>query len=301
MASKSSGEWNRMRPSPLIFLLAAASHATLLSPTKLIYDRVHCVAHDAVSGNFLFRSNMPLAYNATGVALESDFGYEDLSEAVRDRAAEECGAAVPEEFFLLEVTLNNALDDTQGLVAVRAWHSTTENMGLGRLVEWPIGTAGIIPAARVPAQQRSTYAQNMWEVDQIPQRVQELNSLLAMKEPAWGGGKALVVAVHCSAGCDRTGEMIGAWRLEAYTSGWFESQMSAADMYALDVSECTRAPNYYSTHALEWYCLYLQDQGMQGLGDCLSFATCEPPPKNNCSQTGPAAQQQQRHMQRQRQ
>lgn len=263
----------------LVFLLGPLAHAT-----TLIFDRVHCVMHNEATGNFLFRSNMPLAYNSSGVAKAEDFGYSDLSDAVRERGLEECNATVPDEFSLVEVTLNNALDDTQGLVAIRAWHSTTTNMGLGRLVEWPVGTAGIIPPARVPAALRSKYAASMWEVDQIPQRVAELDALLALEKPAWSGGRPLVIVVHCSAGCDRTGEMIGAWRLSAASSGWYESQMTAARMYELDVSECTRAPNYYSTHALEWYCILLEDQGVEGLGNCTGFAVCDPPPKANCSQ-----------------
>ena len=271
----------------LAVLLLSSRANIALTPTTLIYDRVHCVAHDVSgSGNFLFRSNMPLAYNATGVALPEDFGYADLSDAVRSRAAEECGADIAGDFFLVEVTLNNALDDSQGLVAVRAWHSTPANMAKGRLVEWPIGTAGIVPPVAVPASMRPTVAAGMWEVDQLPARVQQLNELLSLDRPNWAAGLPLVIVVHCSAGCDRTGEMIGAWRLSAYAAGWMDAQLSAADMYALDVSECTRAPNYYSTHALEWYCLWLQeDQGVGGLGDCLGFASCEPPPKANCSQT----------------
>ena len=76
--------------------------------------------------------------------------------------------------------------------------------------------------------------------------------------------------------------MIGAFRMSTVTS----PQITAADMYALDVAECGRPPNYYSTHALEWYCLLLQDQGVQGLGDCLGFATCNPPTKGaDCTPT----------------
>jgi hypothetical protein len=236
------------------------------------YNRFHCVTKNEETGNYLFRSNMPLAVNATGVALAEDFGYEDIKQFVASRGVEECGSA-PDDFYLIEVTLNNALDDTQGLVAVRAWHSWPENMDNGRIVEWPLGVAGIIPPDQVPEDKWANISESMFVVDQLPQRVAALETLLATKAPSWAEGKPLVIMVHCSAGCDRTGEVIGAFRLSHYNN----PQMSAADMYALDVSECTRAPNYYSTHALEWYCILLQSQGVQGLGDCTGFATCNPP------------------------
>ena len=115
-----------------------------------------------------------------------------------------------------------------------------------------------------------------------------LDRLLAA--PAAAAGLPVVVVVHCNAGCDRTGEMIGAWRLHrdhegaaadrtrsgGGGGGGGASATSAAAMYAADIAECGRAPNYYSTHALEWYCLRLQAEGRGGLGDCLGFAKCEP-------------------------
>lgn len=46
--------------------------------------------------------------------------------------------------------------------------------------------------------------------------------------------------------------------------------------YALDVSECGRPPNYFSTSALEWFCLYHeQQQGRDGKVPCTSFAKCK--------------------------
>ncbi len=46
--------------------------------------------------------------------------------------------------------------------------------------------------------------------------------------------------------------------------------------YALDVSECGRAPNYFSTSALEWFCLYRAQNLADNAADpCLSFAKCK--------------------------
>lgn len=248
--------------------------ALLLMPAAnaaIDYSRFHCVAREPTTGNYLFRSNMPLATNATGFAYAADFGYDDIKDFVQQRAPEECGPdPAPDDFFLVEVTLNNALDDTDGLLAVHAWHGWPDNMGRGRLVDWPL-IGALAPAGDVPEDKRGPVSEQLFVVDQIPDRVAALNRLLT-STPAWAEGKPLVVVVHCSAGCDRTGEMIGSWRLTVSESQ--PTQMTAAEAYNLNVAECGRAPNCYSTHALEWYCLLLQDQGVTGLGDCLGFATC---------------------------
>ena len=262
MARRHLGAW----------LLVSCAAATTLDP-----ERFHCVAH-VDGGGFLMRSNMPLRANATGVAAAEQFAYDDVMRLARARARDECGAALADDAYLVEVSLADAFDDANGLLAARAWHADPAHFARGRLAEWPLGVAGLVPAARVDAAARAGVAERMFVVDQLPQRVAMLDALLAAAPPA---GAAVVVLVHCNAGCDRTGEMIGSWRL---ASG---AATSAAEMYALDVAECGRAPNYYSTHALEWYCLRLQAEGREGLGDCLGFATCEP--FGDCVPTNDAA------------
>ena len=50
---------------------------------------------------------------------------------------------------------------------------------------------------------------------------------------------------------------------------------NVTDMYSLDVSECGRPPNYFSTTALEWFCLYYGENFDGPTGSvCSSFATC---------------------------
>ncbi|GMI32538.1 hypothetical protein TrRE_jg6227 [Triparma retinervis] len=85
--------------------------------------------------------------------------------------------------------------------------------------------------------------------------------------------RPIIVLVHCNAGCDRTGEMIGSFRLAN------DPSLSPSEMYALDVDECGRPPNAYSTHALEWFCIYnfySNPASNYEVEDCTAFAKCEP-------------------------
>jgi len=114
-----------MLRNSLVITLAFAAGAS----ATLDYKRFHCVAKDNATGNYMFRSNMPIATNASGVATADDFAYDEIKSYVASRGEEECGSAPPEDFYLVEVTLNNALDDDDGLLAVRAWHG------------WPVNTS----------------------------------------------------------------------------------------------------------------------------------------------------------------
>ena len=202
------------------------------SSTQLDPARFHCVTMDSGTGNFLMRSNMPLAPDSDGIATSKDYGYANITQLAAQRAVEECGAeegTLDKGYTLIEVSVANSFDDSNGLLAVRAWHSDPANFGKGRLVEWPLGTAGIFPASRVTSPLvRREVVQQMWEVDQLPSRVEMLQDMLST---AFGDTPA-VVLVHCNAGCDRTGEMIGAFRLAANTRSGNDaaSPISAAEM-----------------------------------------------------------------------
>eukprot|EP01051_Picozoa_sp_SAG22_P014149 SAG22_NODE_1676_length_3830_cov_3.388100_5_plen_285_part_00 len=116
----------------------------------------------------------------------------------------------------------------------------------------------------------------MWKVDELPKRVAALKQELVTSHRP---GRSTVVLVHCTAGCDRTGEVIGAYRLKhggLGGDGTYVVGGNVTEMYALDMAECGRPPNYWSTTALEWYCFELLYNGGEASGDCTGFATCKP-------------------------
>lgn len=49
--------------------------------------------------------------------------------------------------------------------------------------------------------------------------------------------------------------------------------LNVTGAYALDTADCGRAPDYWATNAIAWYCLTLEMQGGAQLGDCLSLPT----------------------------
>ena len=236
-----------------------------LGSATLDYTRVHLVDHDAATGNLLFRGNMPT--NSSHV-----FIIDTLLSYLKKRAKE---ASVPfpaaGEFLLYDISLNNDFDG-KDFKGERDFWKDPSTKSLGQFINWPLGLAGIVPPKLFPKSKIPTMANgSVWKLDQIPSRVQQIRNWLTT--PLTTPNKKVVVQyVHCTAGCDRTGEVIGSYRMR-YNNN------DVIDMYSKDVAECGRPPNYWSTTALEWFCEYITNNPTFGLGpkvgDCEGFATCK--------------------------
>lgn len=255
--------------SSLLLVAAMALAAAPLSSATLDYTRVHLVDHGPT--NFLFRGNMPT--NDTDKS-HPTFAYDTLLQYFAKRASE-AGVSFPSKVYLVDISLNNAFDGADFAAEQAYWKSAPASVG--KFINWPLGLAGLVPPSAYSTHKRYEMANSsVWKVDHIPERVAQIRQMLM--GAAGPGGVPIAIYVHCTAGCDRTGEVIGAYRLQYQTQ-------NLTEMYALDTSECGRSPNYFSTGALEWYCYYWEDNnGMRDIGDCTGFATCKPFGK--CQPTG---------------
>ena len=186
--------------------------------------------------------------------------YDTLIDLLKQRASDK-GHQFPSNFSLTVVSFNNDFDG-QDFKAERAFWKT--HADLGKLVQWPLGLAGIVPPKDWPGNKEKAANSTVWKIDKIPERVQELRKMLTSQDE-----RPNVLYVHCTAGCDRTGEVVGSYRLK------YHPEFNITQMYALDVAECGRPPNYWSTMALEWFCIYMQENGRSDLTDCEGFAKCK--------------------------
>lgn len=234
--------------------------STAVVGAHLEYSRVHLVDHDTESGNFLFRGNMPT--NETG------FAYDQLVSYMRNRTAQ-AGLNMPSNFYMIDISLNNIFDGQNFWNEMKFWKEPS-SANLGEFINWPLGLAGILPPNIYNETLRKQLALNgtVWKVDQIPTRIATIRKLLQTKADV-----PRAIYVHCTAGCDRTGEVIGSYRM-TYQIDQVQYQ-NVTGMYALDVTECGRPPNYWSTTALEWFCYYHQYLTGQNIGNCMGFATCK--------------------------
>jgi hypothetical protein len=179
-------------------------------------------------------------------------------------------------FFIQDVSLDNDLN--KGFAQEKEFWHAPGSAQYGSFTNWPLGTAGVLPPSSYSeAKRRELLNSTVWKVDQLPSRIDELHQMLVRPSPQLGRSTATLV--HCTAGCDRTGEVIGAYRM-VYgglgSNGAYLGRATTTQMYALDTSECGRSPNYWSTSALEWWCFELLYNRNIGSGNCTGFASCEP-------------------------
>jgi hypothetical protein len=213
------------------------------------------------------RGNMPA--NATM------FQYERLLDYVRQRAQSEGNVTLPRDnarIHLIDISLDTVFDRHE-VLELAFWKQHHSTASVGRLVKWPLGLAGVYgPPSRFPEKRRRQLATGaVWAVDRIPERVNALYTLLHTSPPKKHplNKVSVVIYVHCEAGCDRTGELIGAYMMHHLS-------YNPVRMYGSDTYSCGRSPNYWSTTALEWYCFYLAYDKQTNITtkDCSTFAKC---------------------------
>lgn len=228
-----------------------------IPPPSVTPSRVHLIdAHPrGAPTNFLFRGNNPVT-NGT-------FNFTGLLSVLRAKAAGECGVMLPDSVRFVDLDLENPTDP--GFGAERAfWRQHPE---LGSLEPWPT-LGSVLEVKRTPAPRRQELVANgSWAVqghaDYLASRLEQTRALLANTS-----GPPTVLFAHCNAGCDRTGEFIAAYALSVL-------RYNVTTAYAEACAQCGRCPNYYATQAIGWWCLTVQEQGGQHVGDCLDFASCK--------------------------
>jgi hypothetical protein len=265
--------------SSLVLLLVVLLLCSPAARSETIdFNRVHLVdavvpSGAAVASRFLFRGNAPLMINTDN---EVTFAYDLVMNYTRIRAmqANETAAGFPpknDNIYLVDITFENVFDKYFENEA-HFW-SNASNAAKGRYLQWEL-LGAVEWATGMSTSEQNALIQDgtVWREDQVPIRIQRVRQMLLDGPPA--GYDALVVYVHCAGGCDRTGEFVGAYRVN------FFHTLQLKPIYELDVEECGRAPDYYASGALGWFCLTWNLYNASALKlppmpDCLTAYTCD--------------------------
>ena len=194
------------------------------------------------SNNLLFRGGSPVDNLTT-------FDYRGLKEAIKYKYPQ-----TPESYYLVDVSLLYDWDNDGTELAVERKYFS-DNPSNGKLVSWPIyGSLRCYYQADPAEQDRLVRTFDEWLPDTLIRRTETLRYMLQTSwvpgwTPFWPGynGQPCVFYVHCDGGCDRTGEIIGAYRLRQGYS-WF-------DMYY--EQPCDRPMGCSNYRALQWYAIWL--------------------------------------------
>ena len=146
-------------------------------------------------------------------------------------------------------------------VEVDFWKAHAER---GHLIKWI--TSGSLLEPKHTPDRDGLVKSGRWAIlgsaDHLSERIAATRAMLQ------NASGPTVFYAHCNAGCDRTGEFIAAYGMSIL--GY-----NVTTAYAEACRQCGRCPNYYSTSAIGWWCLTLQNDGRPNLGDCLNFAGCK--------------------------
>ncbi len=212
--------------------------------------------------NLLFRGGMPLDSC-------NKFDLLGLDAAFRKHCPQ-----TPDQYYLVDISL--VFDGEAGLKVERGYFSNPDDNPntIGQLVWWP--TWGALRCYyKTDAGERDRLVRTLdeWLPDTLIRRTETLRYMLETSwvpgptppgPPWWPKGTGIwpgyhqppfVFYVHCDGGCDRTSEMIGAYRLRYQGFSWLQMNQELPcrrpDPTSVPSMGCS---NY---RALQWYAIWL--------------------------------------------
>lgn len=235
------------------------------TPKNVTSEPAHTVPNvryvDKFGRNFLFRGAHPVI-EITGKPAR--FGYEALRSAL-ENAGRDAGQEIPSSFTLIDVSLlwvENPQDHNREralVMAEEAFFSTRPD--LGQLHMWPLQGTRLDPADPSIGMHRQYLAQNpdSWLSDSLVVRVETLRKWME-NSSTFGVTGPVIIYVHCFGGCDRTGELIGAYSLRYLNMTWEEVR-------SLNAGHCRPDHDYEKNNcnALQWYGIWLNQNSGRSL------------------------------------
>jgi hypothetical protein len=162
----------------------------------------------------------------------------------------------PSQYFLVIVNLVHP-NEVGEIELALTYFNEPDNRQRGQINLWDTnGTPVCYFTTEEDKRGRLVETIEQWLGDPLEWRVATLRSWLedATLLPAPGPvGMPVVIYVHCDGGCDRTGEMIGAYRLRYLNETWAK---------VWGDQPCQRPMGCNNYRALQWYAFWLnQTQG----------------------------------------
>jgi hypothetical protein len=210
---------------------------------------------DNVGQNFLFRGGETLTTDPkTGKPV---FDYDGLKAAIAS-APNPPPTPIPSSYYMVVINLEHP-DERTNLVAEITFFA--DNADKGQLHLWDTNGTAQCYFQVDPAKRDALVASlGEWLPDPLIWRVATIRSWL--EDPSTlptpqPGDAPILIYVHCDGGCDRTSEMIGAYRLRHMPGSW---TMQDAWLNMYNEHPCTDPMGCNNYMAVQWYAFWLNQQ-----------------------------------------
>lgn len=194
---------------------------------------------DHFENNFLFRGPAPIIVQTVD--------YDGLVAAIRKSAPP--SSPIPQDFFLIDINLLHS-DDEKVCIEYKFFQ---KHPNLGEFIWWETdGTETCYYKCDLEKRTHLVATLDEWlEKPSLITRVNTIRNFLK-KPPDGLKDRPIVIYVHCYGGCDRTGEMIGAYMLRYMQKDWMK-------VYEAN-QPCGQPPGCNNYRALQWYAYWLNTQ-----------------------------------------
>ena len=230
---------------------------------------------DDANGNFLFRGGEAVITDPyTGNKV---FDYQGLTAAIAN-APNLPVTPLPTSYYLVMIDLEYG-SETANILPTMQFLST-QGQGLAEIHFWETyGTDQCYFNFDAPTRQKMVATLDQWLPDPLIWRVATLRRWLETPQLPSGVSGPVVIYVHCDGGCDRTSEIIGAYRLRYMPPLW-TMQNAWWNMY--NEHPCSLPMGCDNYMATQWYAYWLnQTMGFSLTGidaklDCNNAGTPTP-------------------------
>ena len=222
---------------------SVSSRGQLASQLDFKPKRLHLV--NRIGSNYLFRGNFPGIGDGSVREIEIDVWKNTM--AAKLKAA---GMRVPPKYKIIDISLLSRVVESADISLERNFFQADPSMG--NFIYHPILGSLLSPANFSKSFQELIVSEELYGVDDLPKLLENIHSIL--KEPS---ALPKFVYVHCEAGIDRTGEVMGAYSMQ-YRKLSYAQAVQENDA-VLAVSGRSKPISYFSLSAIQWYALYLRE------------------------------------------
>ena len=218
--------------------VSKADKEVVFTPRKL-----RLVDYNPVSGNYLFRGDMPI--------INGQFAYTELIDTMNLRSIEKLEATLPEDIYILDISLISKLNESHLLKHEQVFTHT--NPDLAHLIHYPV--YGAVSNPDYYPKSLLHIMLNLPFIGDVHSLVDRLRSLLNRER-----SRPLAIFVHCKAGSDRTGMVIGTYQMQFLGKSYLEVIEEAEEIAGRPVKSLQK-------RGLKWIAYYLRDsKGIQSVG-----------------------------------